>query len=146
MHVFTTTLSIVKRKEFAKTLLEWAILRREDISIIPPSLKTLDRKIAITQISGGGLCQCRQISFKLDAFDALNGTLQTKGYSLLPAAKCRTSKCLYQGIQEFPKKISSRLIGKAARDHLNNNKVYELCKEEAETGTIPKNVIDNFYQ
>ena len=39
--------------------------------------------------------------------------------------------------------MSSRLIGKAARDHLKNNKVYELCIEEAEIGTMPKDVIDN---
>ena len=122
---------------------EWALLNPENISVIPPSLKTLDGKITIIQISGVGLWQWRKICSKSDAFAAPNGTLQTLGYSLLPAAKCRIAKCLYQSIQEFAKKISSRLIGKAARDHLKNNKVYELCIEEAEIGTMPKDVIDN---
>lgn len=39
--------------------------------------------------------------------------------------------------------MSSRLIGKAASYHLKNNKLYELCIEEAKIGTIPKDVIDN---
>ena len=42
--------------------------------------------------------------------------------------------------------MSSRLIGKAARDHLKNNKVYELCIEETVIGTMPKDVIDNLNQ
>ena len=82
----------------------------------------LDGKITIIQISRDGLCQWKKFSSKSDAFDALNGTLQTLGYSLLSAAKCRMVKCLYQSIQEFVKKMSSRLIGKAARDRLNSNK------------------------
>ena len=127
----------------AETLPEWALLNPENISVIPPSLKTLDGRITIIQISGVGLWQWRKICSKSDAFAAPNGTLQTLGYPLLPATKCRIAKCLYQSIQEFAKKISSRLIGKAARDHLKNNKVYELCIEEAEIGTIPKDVIDN---
>ena len=42
--------------------------------------------------------------------------------------------------------MSSRLIGKAARNHLKNNKVYELYIEEEEIGTMPKDVIDNLKQ
>ena len=76
----------------AETLPEWAFLSAENISVIPPSLKTLDRKIII-QISGVGLWQWRKICSKSDAFAAFNGTLQTLGYSLLPAAKCRIAKC-----------------------------------------------------
>ena len=130
----------------SETLPEWAFLSAENISVIPPSLKTHDGKITIIQISGVGLWQWRKICSKSDAFEALNGTLQTLGYSLLPAAKCRIAKCLYQSIQEFAKKMSSRLIGKAARDRLKKNKVYELCIEEDEIGTMPKDVIDNLKQ
>ena len=108
----------------AETLPEWAFLSAENISVSPPSLKLLDGKITIIQISGVGLWQWRKICSKSDAFAALNATLQTLGYSLLPEAKCRIAKCLYQSIQEFVKKMSSRPIGKAARDHLKNNKVY----------------------
>lgn len=135
-----------KMNDCAETLPEWAFLGAQNISVIPPSLKTLDGKITIIQISGEGLWQWRRISSKSDAFAALNGTLQTLGYSLLPAAKCRIAKCLYQSIQEFAKKMSSRLNGKVARDRLKNNKVYELCIEEAEIGTMPKDVIDNLKQ
>lgn len=134
-----------KMNDCAETLPEWAFLGAQNISVIPPSLKTLDGKITIIQISGEGLWQWRRISSKSDAFAALNGTLQTLGYSLLPAAKCRIAKCLYQSIQEFAKKMSSRLNGKVARDRLKN-KVYELCIEEAEIGTMPKDVIDNLKQ
>ena len=42
--------------------------------------------------------------------------------------------------------MSSRLIGKAARNRLKNNKVYELCIEEEEIGTMLKDVIDNLKQ
>ena len=105
---------------------------------IPPSLIPLDGKITIIQISGVGLWQWRKICSKSDAFATFNGTLQNLGYSPLPAAKCRIAKCLYQSIQEFAKKMSSRLVGKAARDRLENNKVYELCIEEDEIGTMPK--------
>ena len=69
--------------------------------------------------------------------------LQTLGYCLLPATKCRIEKCLYQSVQEFAKKMSSRLIGKAARDRLKSNKVHKLCLEEAEIGAMPKDVIDS---
>ena len=77
----------------------------------------------------------------MDTCDALQGTLQTLGYSLLAAAKC-----LYQSIEEFSTKMSSRLSGKAARDCLDSNKVYELCIEEAEIRAMLKVVIDSFKQ
>ena len=146
MRVFTIKLRVVKMNDCAETLPEWAFLSGEKISEIPPNLKTLNGKITIVQISGQGLWQWRKISSKSDAFDALNGTLQTLGYYLLPAAKCRIAKCLYQSVQEFAKKISSRLIGKAARDRLKSNKVYELCLEEAEVGAMPKDVIHSLKQ
>ena len=136
----------MKMTDYAETFPEWAFLSAEKISVIPPSLKTLDGKITIIQISGEGLWQWRKISSKSDAFAALNGTLLTLGYSLLPASKCRIAKCLYQSIQEFAKKMSSKLIGKAARDRLKSDKVYELFIQEAEIGSMPKNVIDDLKQ
>jgi len=44
------------------------------------------------------------------------------------------------------KKVSSRLLGKAARDRLKSNKVYELCVEETEMASMPKDVIDDLTQ
>ena len=42
--------------------------------------------------------------------------------------------------------MSSRLSGKAARDRLKSNKVYELCIDEAEIGAMLKVVIDSLKQ
>lgn len=128
--------------EGAETLPDWAILSGKDINVIPPDLKTLDNKLII-QITGEGLWQWRKITSKLCAYEALNGTLQALGYSLSPAGKHRTAHCLFQSIQAFAKKMSSRPLGKAARDHLKNNKVYEMCVEESEMAAMPKDVIDN---
>ena len=52
----------------------------------------------------------------------------------------------HQSIQEFSKKMSSRLSGRAARDRLKSNKVYELCIDEAEIGAMLKVVIDSLKQ
>ena len=86
------------------------------VKIAQRKLKSLDGKITIIQITGEGLWKWRKKSSKSDAFDALNGPLQTLGYSLLPPAKCRIAKSLYQSIEEFAKKMSSRITGRAARD------------------------------
>lgn len=115
----------------AETLPEWACLSGKDITVIPPNLKTLESKFVV-QITGEGLWQWKKILSKLCAFEALNSTLRTLGYSITPAAKPRIAQCLYQAIQSFTKKVSSRLLGKAARDRLKSNKVYELCVEETE--------------
>lgn len=129
----------------AETLPEWACLSGKDITVIPPNLKTLERKFVV-QITGEGLWQWKKISSKLCAFEALNSTLRTLGYSITPAAKPRIAQCLYQAIQSFTKKVSSRLLGKAARDRLKSNKVYELCVEEIEMASMPKDVIDDLTQ
>lgn len=126
----------------AETLPEWAFLSEEKISVIPSNLKTLDGNIIFIQIRLQGLQQWSKISPKVDTCDALQGILQTLGYSLLAAAKCRIAKCLYQSINEFSTKMSSRLSGKAARDCLDSNKVYELCTEEAEIRAMLKVAID----
>jgi len=131
--------------QFAETLPEWALLSGKDITVIPPSLKTLESKFVV-QITGEGLWQWKKISSKLCAFEALNSTLRALGYSISPAAKTRIAQCLYQAIQSFAKKVSSRLLGKAARDRLKSNKVYELCVEETEMASMPKDVIDNLTQ
>ena len=118
MRVFTTKQPVVNMNDCAETIPEWAFLSGEKISVIPGTLKSLDGKITIIQITGEGLWKWRKISSKSDAFDSPIGTLQTLGCSLLPAAKCRIAKCLYRSIEEFAKKMSSRITGKAARDRL----------------------------
>ena len=67
-----------------------------------------------------------------------SGTLQTLVYFLLPAAKCRIAKCLYQIIHEFIKKMSSSIIGKSVRHHLKRN--------PKSVGTVLKDVIDNIFE
>lgn len=64
-----------------------------------------------------------------------SGTLQTLVYFLLPAAKCRIAKCLYQITHEFAKKMSSSIIGKSVRHHLK--------RKPKSVGTVLKDVIDN---